>query len=220
LSSSPAPEIFGDRLPLARRYAELLADTGVSHGLIGPREVPRIWDRHILNCAVLAPLIGSGRTVADVGSGAGLPGLVLAVARPDLRITLVEPLLRRVSWLQQAIDDLGLGNVTVVRSRAGEVTDRFDVVTARAVAALPQLLEWCLPLAVPGGTFLALKGGNAATELQDAAPTLQRLGAASAAVESVGAGVVDPPATVVRVVAGKTLPVAPVPRRPARRRRP
>ena len=167
----PAPPeaagVFASRLPLAERYAGWLADAGVVRGLIGPREVPRLWERHLLNCAVLADAIPRGRTVADVGSGAGLPGLVLAVRRPDLQVTLVEPLLRRTTFLEEVVADLGLDHVEVVRGRAEELHGRrrFDVVTSRAVAPLERLLGWCLPLCTPSGEVLAIKGSSAAEEV-------------------------------------------------------
>lgn len=154
----PAPEaaraVFGERLADAVRYAELLADAGVRRGLIGPREVPRLWERHLLNCAVLSDVVPEGVSVCDVGSGAGLPGIPLALTRPDLRITLLEPLLRRTIFLQEAVEELGLGNVTVARGRAEEVAGRLtpvDVVTARAVAPLDRLAGWGLPLLRPYG---------------------------------------------------------------------
>src|SRR4051812_26987441 len=139
------------RLPLAERYAELLATDGVVRGLIGPREAPRLWDRHLVNCALLGELLPEGATVCDIGSGAGLPGLVLAIARPDLSMTLVEPLLRRTTFLEEVAASLELTNVEVVRGRAdalhGERT--FDVVTSRAVAPLDRLLGWSMPLVSP-----------------------------------------------------------------------
>jgi 16S rRNA (guanine527-N7)-methyltransferase len=202
----PAAAIFGAGLDQARRFAELLAGSAVEWGLIGPREVPKIWERHILNCVVLSPAIPAEARVADVGSGAGLPGIVLAVARPDITVVLVEPLLRRVTWLQEAVDQLGLPNVEIVRSRAEDLAAEerdFDVVTARAVAALPKLLGWCLPLLRPGGVFLALKGESVAAEVAEATPVLVALHASSWTVESMGAGLVEPPARVVRVVAGE-----------------
>src|SRR3954449_533182 len=143
--SPPTAEgVFASRTALAERYAELLATDGVVRGLIGPREAPRLWERHLLNCAVVAEMIPYGASVLDVGSGAGLPGIVLAVARPDLSVTLVEPLARRTTFLTEAVDTLGLGTtVTVVRARAEEAlrngTPTADVVTARAVAPLDRL---------------------------------------------------------------------------------
>ena len=142
-------------------------------GLIGPREAPRLWDRHLLNCAVLGEVVPRGVAVADVGSGAGLPGLVLAIARPDLRVTLVEPLLRRTRFLDEVVDLLGLqAQVEVLRGRAEELADgrTFDVVTARAVAPLERLARWCLPLVAPGGELVAMKGASAPAEVVEAGP--------------------------------------------------
>jgi 16S rRNA (guanine527-N7)-methyltransferase len=181
-ASVPAPpgaaEVFGAALPLVQDYADLLAGPGVERGLIGPREVPRLWSRHLLNCAVLIELVPARARVADVGSGAGLPGLVLALARPDLTVTLIEPLLRRATFLTQAVEQLGLANVRVERARAEEVAGQLqaEVVTARAVAALPQLVDWTAPLLAPGGQILALKGAGAAQEVAEAAPELARHG--------------------------------------------
>ena len=171
--------VFGsDRLPLAEEYAALLATEGVVRGLIGPREAPRLWDRHLLNCAVLGDVIEHDVSVCDIGSGAGLPGLVLAIARPDLRITLVEPLLRRTTFLSEVVDRLGLSQVSVVRGRAEEVKERhgFDVVTSRAVAPLDRLLEWSMPLVSPHGALVAMKGSSVADEIEAARPTLRKLG--------------------------------------------
>lgn len=167
-------------------------------GLIGPREVPRLWERHILNSVVVVPRIAEGSTVADVGSGAGLPGLVWAIARPDLQITLVEPLLRRTTYLEEICDELELTNVRVVRGRADEVHEEFDVVTARAVAALDKLARWCLPLVRSGGVFLALKGQSAEQEVDSAAKVLRNLGATSIVVTTYGE--LDVPTTVVEVM--------------------
>lgn len=180
-------------------YANLLATAGVERGLIGPREVDRLWDRHIGNCAVLETLIGPGATVADVGSGAGLPGVVLAIVRPDLQLTLIEPLLRRSAFLGECLSDLGLGNVTVVRARAEEVTATFDVVTARAVAALPKLAGWTVPLSSTEGRVLAMKGERAQEELDEAAPGLRKLGITHTSVHLVGDGVVSQPTRVVEL---------------------
>lgn len=198
-------DLFGAGLNRARQYAALLCESAVDWGLIGPREAPRIWVRHVLNCAVLAPALPQSARVADVGSGAGLPGLVLAIARPDITVSLIEPLLRRATWLQSAVDQLELQNAIVMRSRAEDVprdARDFDVVTARAVAALPRLLEWCLPLLRPGGVLFALKGDTVAAEIADAEPALRRLWAQAWSVEEFGAGLVDPPTRVARVVAG------------------
>jgi 16S rRNA (guanine527-N7)-methyltransferase len=199
-----AEQVFGDRLALAERFAAILTDTGVSHGLIGPREVPRLWERHVLNCAVIHPAIAAGQMVIDVGSGAGLPGLALAIARPDLDVHLVEPMLRRTNWLSRAVDELELTNVTVHRGRAEQFWGvlRAPVVTARAVARLSELAGWCLPLLLPGGSMLALKGSHAAEELQADRALLHRLGAVEEGIETFGHGIVDPETTVLRVVVG------------------
>jgi 16S rRNA (guanine527-N7)-methyltransferase len=201
-----ASVLFGDRLPLAVAYAEQLAGAGIERGLLGPREVPRIWDRHILNSAVLGSLVDPALTVADVGSGAGLPGIPLAIARPDLEVVLIEPLLRRSEFLTETVTALGLDSVTVLRARAEDVRPqgRFDVVTARAVAPMDRLAGWTLPLLRPGGVLLALKGQSVSEELRDSAASLARMGATSWRVEEAGAGVVDPAARVAVVVAGRT----------------
>jgi len=189
--------VFGERLPLAEQYVGLLASAGVDRGLIGPREVPRLWERHILNCAVVVPRVPVGASVADVGSGAGLPGLVWAIARPDLEMTLIEPLLRRTVFLEEAVETLGLEGVSVVRSRAEDVTDRFDVVTARAVAPLEKLAGWCLPLLRPGGVLLALKGRTAEEEVASSRVSLHKMGATDIVVSSHGD--LQVPTTVVEV---------------------
>jgi 16S rRNA (guanine527-N7)-methyltransferase len=192
-------------VPGLARFADILATRGVERGLIGPREVPRIWPRHLANCAVVAQeatdVIPTGAGVVDVGSGAGLPGLVWALVRPDLRITLLEPLLRRATFLGEVVADLGLdARVEVRRGRAEEVAGgSYDVVTSRAVARLPQLLTWSLPLARTGGWVVALKGSGAAQELEEAAGALPRLGGAHARIVEYGAGVVQEPTTVVLV---------------------
>jgi 16S rRNA (guanine527-N7)-methyltransferase len=208
---SVAERVFPSaRLGLAVRYAGLLAGEGVTRGLIGPREVPRLWDRHLLNCAVLAEIVPLGVSVADVGSGAGLPGVVLAIARPDVRVTLVEPLLRRTSFLEEAVEALGLGEqVEVLRARAEDVPvdRRFDVVTARAVAPLERLARWCLPLVAPGGVVLAMKGASAAQEIADAAPALRRLGVGHPELVELGRGVLAEPTWGVRLVRPQGGPV-------------
>jgi 16S rRNA (guanine527-N7)-methyltransferase len=198
-----ARQIFGDRLELAERYADHLASTGVEWGLIGPREVPIIWSRHILNCAVVGELIPSETSVIDVGSGAGLPGLVLAIARPDLQITLVEPLERRVAWLRDVAGELGV-EVRVVRARAEELVgvESAQAVTARAVAPLERLARWGLPLTEPGGELLAIKGRSAQEEVQTSAHVLRRLGAEQIEVLTCGDTLVVPATTVVRVRVG------------------
>lgn len=201
---SSAAGVFHDRLELAERYAGWLAGPGIERGLIGPRELPRLWDRHVLNCAALAEVVAPGRIVADVGSGAGLPGLVLAIARPDLRVTLIEPLLRRTTFLEEVVDDLGLTDqVSVVRGRADEVPGQgtFDVVTSRAVAALDKLLLWSLPLCTPDGEVLALKGRSAAEEVAGSQKALRRLRCGVPEVLLVEKDWLSSPVTVVRVEA-------------------
>ncbi len=202
-----AQRLFGERLPLAIAYAELLLTDGVVRGLIGPREAPPIWDRHLLNCAAVAELIPQDARVADVGSGAGLPGIVLAVARPDLSVILVEPLARRTAFLLEAATALGLDRTTVVRARAEECvpkrgSSRFepvDVVTARAVAPLDRLTAWCLPLAAKGGRMLALKGESAVEEVEAHRDMIVRLGGDSPLVRQCGVGLLADPTTVVEI---------------------
>ncbi|WP_083889846.1 16S rRNA (guanine(527)-N(7))-methyltransferase RsmG [Nocardia pneumoniae] len=196
-----AATVFGDRLGLAQRYCAALATAGVERGLIGPREVPRLWDRHILNCAVLGELIAEGASVVDIGSGAGLPGIPLAIARPDLRITLVEPLLRRTIFLSEFIESAGL-DVTVVRGRAEQSgvmkeAGGADVVTSRAVAPLGKLAQWSLPLLRDHGHMLALKGASAAEELERDGDALARAGAGNAVVLACGVGFVSTPTMVI-----------------------
>ncbi|MGY4098123.1 16S rRNA (guanine(527)-N(7))-methyltransferase RsmG [Nocardia sp. R16R-3T] len=207
--------VFGDRLDLARRYCAALAAAGVERGLIGPREVPRLWDRHILNCAVVGELMADGATVVDIGSGAGLPGIPLAIARPDLRITLVEPLLRRTIFLSEFIEAAGL-DVTVVRGRAEQSgvmkeAGGADVVTSRAVAPLAKLAQWSLPLLRDHGRMLALKGVSAAEELERDSEALAKAGAGNTAVLECGAGLVSTPTL---VISAERLPRA---ERPSRR---
>ncbi|WP_328823427.1 16S rRNA (guanine(527)-N(7))-methyltransferase RsmG [Metallococcus carri] len=220
-SPEAARSLLGDRLPLMQRFVAHLADTGTSHGLIGPREIPRLWDRHVLNCAVIADGIPSGVAIADIGSGAGLPGLVLAIARPDLRVTLVEPLLRRVTWLETVRADLGLEQVTVCRARAeqlhGELT--VDVVTSRAVARLDTLAGWCLPLLPAGGHMLAMKGSSAADEVAEASDTIAALGGATPQVRECGVGVVEPPTVVVDILRERRVDPRPAARRARRSRK-
>jgi 16S rRNA (guanine527-N7)-methyltransferase len=223
-SSSPPPAaltVFGERLPLAVAYAELLTTDGVIRGLIGPREAPRVWDRHLINCGVVSEMIPIGASVVDVGSGAGLPGIVLAVARPDLTITLVEPLARRTAFLSEVVTALGLETaVTVVRGRAedlaGEPPVAADVVTARAVAPLDRLAGWCLPLAAIGGRLLALKGSSAADEVAEHRAAIARLGGSEPIIAQCGAGLIEPPTTVVEIVRERD--VAPArPKKPSTR---
>lgn len=203
---SEARDVFGATLPVAVRYASILADQGVVRGLIGPREVDRLWQRHLINCAVVAELVPERSAVLDLGSGAGLPGLVLSIVRDDLSMTLLEPLLRRSTFLTECVGELGIRNVEVRRARAEEVIGDYavDVVTARAVAPLDRLVRWALPLLRPGGQLLALKGERAGVELEEAAAALRGLGVRSAELLRVGQGRVDPPTTVIRVIADDT----------------
>jgi len=168
-------EFFGERFEPVRAFAELLAAEGETRGLIGPRELDRLWERHILNSAAVVPFLGAGRIV-DVGSGAGLPGLVIAAMLPDREVTLVEPMERRVAWLEEAATTIGLANVVVVRGRAEEVKDtvKADVLTARAVASLDKLIKWCMPLLAPGGQMALLKGRSAADEIDRAKYALRK----------------------------------------------
>jgi 16S rRNA (guanine527-N7)-methyltransferase len=196
-----ARAVFGDRLEVAERYVELLAGPGVTRGVIGPREADRLWERHMLNSAVLGELVPPGQRVLDVGSGAGLPGVPLALARPDLTVTLLEPMSRRVAWLQEVIADLGIV-IDVYRGRAEDAAVRselgeWDVVTARAVARLGRLAGWCLPLVEPGGRLLALKGSSAGEEVARDAAAVRSAGAGEVSIVECGAAVVRPPTTVV-----------------------
>jgi len=212
-----AARIFGPGLGVARRYAEVLAGDGVERGLIGPREVDRIWDRHLLNCAAVAELLEPGERVVDIGSGAGLPGLPLAIARPDLRVILVEPMLRRSEFLFEVVAGLGL-DVEVVRGRAEEGSVRArvgptDTVASRAVAALDKLTAWSLPLLRPGGRMLALKGERAAAEVREHRRVMASLGAVDVKVVRCGVKYLTPPAT---VVVARRAERAPASRGPAR----
>jgi 16S rRNA (guanine527-N7)-methyltransferase len=190
-----------ERLPLAEAYAAWLADAGTVRGLIGPREVPRLWDRHLLNCAVLAEAIDEGASVCDIGSGAGLPGLVLAIVRPDLEVTLVEPLLRRTTFLDEVVADLALAGVKVVRGRAEarHGRRRFDMVTARAVAPLDRLLRWSMPLVAAEGALVAMKGSSLAEEIESAGPVLTEIGCAEPEILLLGVGLLPSPTRAVRV---------------------
>lgn len=199
-----ADAVFGANLHKAIAYHRSLATDGAVRGFIGPREVPRLWERHILNCAVLGEVIPDeeGLRIADIGSGAGLPGIPLALARPDLRITLIEPLLKRSTYLTEVVRDLALENVTVVRGRAEEkaVRDkvgRFSVVTSRAVAPLGKLASWSLPLVARGGEMMALKGASVREELERDVREITRAGGGRARIITVGEGRVSEPATVI-----------------------
>ena len=173
--SAAVREYFGDMYPRVLAFADMLAAEGVERGLIGPREVGRLWERHILNSAALAPYLGEGR-VADVGSGAGLPGMVLAAMDPSRDYVLIEPMERRIQWLFEVAERCGIDNVRVVRGRAEEVTESVeaDIVTARAVAAIDKLVKWCSPLLSPHGRLVLLKGRSAADELDRAKYTLRK----------------------------------------------
>lgn len=202
-----AAAVFAERVELAEHFVAILADTGISHGLIGPREAPRLWDRHVLNCAVVheaIPRTGETQQVIDVGSGAGLPGLALAIARPDLDLHLVEPLARRTGWLSGTVAQLGLTNVTVHTARAETMWDRLHApwVTARAVSRIVQLAEWTLPLLDAGGSLLALKGSQAVAELAEGRTALTRLGVVDAGVDEYGAALLGEPTIVLRATIG------------------
>jgi 16S rRNA (guanine527-N7)-methyltransferase len=199
-----ADRIFGATLPTAMAYADILATTGVDRGLLGPQEVSRIWDRHLVNCAVVAPMIARNSSVCDIGSGAGLPGMVLALMRPDLGMVLVEPLLRRSAFLTQSVKALGLENVTIMRSRAEDLAGSLhvDVVTARAVAPLARLLGWALALCAPNGQVLAIKGESVDSEIAGAMSTLSGERVAGWDVVEVGAAGLAHGTTVVRVRCG------------------
>lgn len=192
------PEFF----PLLERYHQWLCVAGVDRGLVGPREIDRMWDRHINNSAVLEELVPAGVSVIDVGSGAGLPGIPLAIVRPDLKVTLLEPLARRVEYLNEVIADLGLTDrVEVVRGRAEDPVAKHlsaDVVTGRAVAALNKLITWCWPLVKPGGQILMIKGQSVAEEIEEAATLLRRKNLVATVLQA-GVGVVDPLTTAVRL---------------------
>jgi 16S rRNA (guanine527-N7)-methyltransferase len=204
-----AAALFGDRLEVAEQYAAILSGAGIERGLIGPAEAARLWDRHILNSAAVGELLTAGDRVADVGSGAGLPGIPLALARADVDVILVEPLLRRAEFLSEAVALLGLP-ITVVRGRAEERSVReaageVDVVTSRAVASLDKLTRWCLPLLRPGGRMLAMKGERASAEIEEHRRAMSSLGAVDVEVMECGVNYLTPPVTVVVAVRGAPL---------------
>ena len=183
-------EVFGSRLPLAQKYHDSLATDGSTRGFIGPREVPRLWERHLINCAVVGEVMPQNATLIDVGSGAGLPGIPLAIARPDLTITLIEPLLKRSTYLNEVVGLLGLDNVTVIRGRAEEgpvkkAVNGADIVTSRAVAPLGKLAKWSLPLVRKGGEMIALKGSSVHEELERDAADIKRAGGGKAEVMTI-----------------------------------
>jgi 16S rRNA (guanine527-N7)-methyltransferase len=198
-----AAEIFGSGIALARAYTQRLAADSETFGLLGPRELPRIWSRHVINSALLSELVPNETLVADVGSGAGLPGIPMAIAQPKAHFTLIEPMERRANWLAAVVSDLGIENVDVIRARAEEVTRTdFDIVTARAVAALDKLLKLLTPLTRGSNlkTVLALKGSRAPEEIAEAKPRLQRLGFGEPEILTLGLGKAPETATVVRII--------------------
>ncbi|UNX54961.1 16S rRNA (guanine(527)-N(7))-methyltransferase RsmG [Georgenia sp. TF02-10] len=197
--SAEVRELFGLAWAPVQQFARMLAEEGELRGLIGPRELPRLWTRHLVNSAAVVPFVPPDSTVADIGSGAGFPGIVLAAMRPDVTVDLVEPMERRVTWLADVVEEVGLDNVRLVRARAEELHGRasFDVVTARAVAALDKLARLTLPLVRPGGALVALKGRRAAEEVEAARYVLRKLGVDGARVEEVTPVAGVEPATVV-----------------------
>lgn len=192
-------QIFGDRRDLARQFAHDLSEKGVELGLIGPVELPRLWTRHLINCALVAPLLREGR-VGDVGSGSGLPGLVLAIARPDVSFVLIEPMERRVEWLRSEVHELGLGNVEVLRSRAedAEFSPWLDQVTARAVSALSKLIPLSARLVRSGGELLLLKGNNVDREVEAAAKAIRKYRLTNVEVVTLGEGFATEPTRLFR----------------------
>ncbi|WP_292830805.1 16S rRNA (guanine(527)-N(7))-methyltransferase RsmG [Microbacterium sp.] len=195
-----AGEVFGERVGLARQFTTALAQHGEERGLIGPLELPRLWTRHILNSAVAAPLFPTGGRVGDVGSGAGLPGLVLAISRPDVHWVLIEPMERRVTWLKEQVAELGLNNVEVLRARGEDWTQGsiLDAVTARAVSSLKTLIPLTAPLVRNGGELILLKGSNATNEIAAAAKQIRSFRLSNVRVEPVGDGVISEPTRVIR----------------------
>ena len=224
VSSAPevAAAVFGSELDRARRYAEILAGAGVERGLLGPREVDRLWDRHILNSAAVGELFEAGERIADIGSGAGLPGIPLALARPDLRLTLIEPLLRRSEFLREVAGDLGL-EITIVRGRAEDRSVReqvgeMDAVVSRAVASLDKLTKWSVPLLRADGRMIAIKGERAEDEIREHRRVMAALGAVDVRVMRCGADYLDPPVTAVVARRESTVRVGNRSPRPGRRR--
>jgi 16S rRNA (guanine527-N7)-methyltransferase len=200
LEAEPAAaQLFGDRVDVARAFTRNLAEQGEELGLIGPLELPRLWSRHILNCVVVAPLLRPG-LVGDVGSGAGLPGLVLAIARPDVSFVLIEPMERRVAWLNGQISDLGLTNASVLRARAEDIrlSTPLDQVTARAVSAFKTLIPLTAPLLRPGGELVLMKGAGAAGEISNAAKAIARFRLRNVEVLTLGEGVLQDVTRVIR----------------------
>jgi 16S rRNA (guanine527-N7)-methyltransferase len=212
-AAPPAAEtLFGSRLDRAQRYAQILAGAGVERGVLGPREVERLWDRHILNSAAIAELLDADGRIADIGSGAGLPGIPLALARPDLRLTLIEPLLRRSEFLREVVDELGL-EIAIVRGRAEDRSVRqqvgeMDAVVSRAVASLDKLAKWSVPLLRGDGRMVAIKGERAEEEIREHRRVMASLGAVDVRVMRCGADYLDPPATAVVARREETVRVA------------
>lgn len=199
----PASVVFGKGLPRAQQFVELLAAAGVERGLIGPREVERLWDRHLLNSAVAGERIAKKATVVDLGSGAGLPGIPLILARPDLRVTMLEPMARRVAWLEEVVEALSL-SATIVRGRAEEpaIKQRLagaDVVIARAVAPLDRLWRWSAPLLRPGGRLVAIKGESAEAEIARDGAAITRTGGGHLSVHRCGVGMLEVPTTIIEI---------------------
>lgn len=194
-------EFFGAAYPAAQRYAQHLATTGIEWGLIGPREIDRLWTRHILNCAVVAEFIDDSDVVGDVGSGAGLPGIPIALLRPEAQVVLIEPMERRVEWLKMVVDDLGLDNVRIVRARVEELVDEemFTVVTSRAVKAMTTLIEWTHEVMGPEGRILALKGASVEAELAKTKKLLKRYRLSQPEIHIVDGGILDVPSRVVEI---------------------
>ncbi len=198
LEPASAAEIFGAGIDKARAYAAALVRDGDELGLLGPREMPKLWTRHILNSAVVAELVDADKKVADVGSGAGLPGIPMAIAQPAATFVLIEPMERRSKWLQEQVDALGLTNVRVHRARAEEVGEVFDIVTARAVSALPKLLRMTVPLTRDGGEIIALKGSKAADEIEESKKLQKKLKISGFEILYTGAKFLAEPTLVVR----------------------
>jgi 16S rRNA (guanine527-N7)-methyltransferase len=194
-----AKAIFGPQIDRARAFAQKLANDSDDLGLLGPRELDKLWSRHILNSAVVSETVQPGDHVADVGSGAGLPGIPMAIAMPEAHFVLIEPMERRSNWMLEVIEELGLTNAEVRRARAEEVTDlKFDIVTARAVAALDKLLRLCVPLLKPGGSLVALKGSKASEEIEAAKKLQKKLGIASFEIQICGEKFLAEPTSVVK----------------------